>query len=132
MKLIPALLLSAAAALTPLYASGACSCGATPAATVASAADAKSGKLIPLGENDAAWAAKARTSYPLKTCVISDEALGSMGKPAEYIYRVSGRPDRLVIFCCDACEEDFLKSPEMALQKIDQATGKRPAAAKKA
>lgn len=85
------------------------------------AADAKAGQLIRVGEKDAAWAAKERARYPLDVCVASDEKLGSMGKSPEYIYRVDGKPDRLVVFCCAGCDEDFLKDPAKHLAKIDAA-----------
>ena len=81
--------------------------------------NAKSGQLIKVGEKDAAWAAKERASYPLDVCVTSDEKLGSMGKSPEYIYRLDGKPDRLVVFCCGGCDEDFLKNPAKHLAKID-------------
>lgn len=81
----------------------------------------KTGKLIPVGEKDAEWAAKARKDYPLTVCLISDEPLGSMGKSPEYIYRVEGKPDQLVVFCCDGCNEDFLKDPAPYLAKLDAA-----------
>lgn len=89
----------------------------------AAATPAKAGKLIRITEKDAAWAAKARKEYPLDVCLTSDEKLGSMGKSPEYIYRVDGQPDRLVVFCCDGCEEDFLKEPAKYLAKIDAAKG---------
>src|SRR5687768_12050813 len=60
-----------------------------------------SGELVKLTEKDAAWAAKARAAYPLKVCVTSDEKLGSMGDNAEFVYREKGKPDRLVVFCCE-------------------------------
>ncbi len=82
---------------------------------------AKAGQLIKVSEKDAAWAAKERASYPLDVCVSSDEKLGSMGKSPEYIYRVAEKPDRLVVFCCAGCDEDFLKDPEKHLAKIDAA-----------
>jgi hypothetical protein len=82
---------------------------------------AKAGKLIPVSEKDRAWAAEARKTYPLEVCVTSDEKLGSMGKSPEYIYRVAGQPDRLVMFCCEGCEEDFMKEPVKYLAKIDAA-----------
>jgi len=78
----------------------------------------KPGKLIPVTEKDAEWVAAARKSYPLTTCLTSDEALGSMGKSPEYIYRVEGKPDQLVVFCCDGCNEDFLKDPAPYLAKL--------------
>ena len=83
--------------------------------------DADVGSLVKVTDKDAAWAAKERASYPLDVCVSSDEKLGSMGKSPEYIYRVGGKPDRLVVFCCAGCDEDFLKDPVKHLAKIDAA-----------
>lgn len=127
LRLVPTLLLSLVAVTTPVVASAACACSAGKTAL----STAKVGKLLPVGEKDAAWAAKARESYPLKTCVISEEALGSMGKSPEYIYRVDGQADRFVVFCCDGCEEDFLKDPAAALKKIDDAAKGAASAPKK-
>ncbi len=87
-------------------------------------ASAVHGQLLPVTEKEAAWAAKERASYPLDTCVVSDEKLGSMGKAPEYIYRVSGQPDRLVVFCCRGCDEDFSNDPAAYLAKIDAAKAK--------
>lgn len=60
-------------------------------------------------------------NYPLKTCVVSDEDLGSMGKPFEIIHKQAGKPDRKVLLCCSNCEEGFLKDPTKALAKLDAA-----------
>lgn len=79
------------------------------------------GKLIAITENDAAWVARESKSYPLTVCVTSDEKLGSMGESPTYIYRTPGKPDRLVILCCEGCEEDFMKEPAKYLAKIDAA-----------
>jgi hypothetical protein len=79
------------------------------------------GKLLALTPKDAEWAAEARKDYPLTVCLTSDEPLGSMGEAPEYIYRVEGKPDRLVVFCCDGCNEDFLKDPAPYLAKLDAA-----------
>jgi hypothetical protein len=89
--------------------------------TKASAPAAKTGKLVALTDKDAGWAETARKEYPLDVCLTSDEKLGSMGKSPEYIYRVEGKPDRLVVFCCDGCEEDFLQEPAKYLAKLDDA-----------
>jgi hypothetical protein len=95
------------------------------------ATTAKTGKLVKVTEKDAAWAAKTRKEYPLNVCLTSDEKLGSMGKSPEYIYRVDGHADRLVVFCCEGCEEDFLKEPAKYLAKLDAAkSGKANAGAK--
>ena len=107
--------------------------GPSPQAAAARAA----GKLVPVTEKDADWAEKARKAYPLDACLTSDEKLGSMGKSPEYIYRVDGKPDRLVVFCCDGCEEDFMKDPAKYLAKVDaaakaKASSSKPAAGAKA
>lgn len=90
----------------------------TDADKPASTSKTVAGKLIEVTEKEAAWAAKERQSYPLDVCVVSDEKLGSMGKSPEYIYRVEGKPDRLVVFCCSGCEEDFTKDPATHLAKL--------------
>ncbi len=90
----------------------------------------KAGKLSPITEKDAAWAAKERKSYPVDICIASDEKLGSMGKGAEFIYRAEGQPDRFVVFCCEGCDGDFLKDPAKHLAKLDTAKAKKGGADK--
>lgn len=92
----------------------------------APAASAK-GTLTKVTEKDAAWAAKQRPAYPLTVCLTSDEKLGSMGDNAEFIYREQGKPDRLLLFCCAGCEEDFLKEPAKFLAKLDAAAKQKNA-----
>lgn len=91
-------------------------------------AAAPAGKLIRVTEKDAAWAAKARETYPLGVCPVSGDKLGNMGKAPEYIYRVEGQPDRLVVFCCSGCEEDFMSDPAKYLARIDVAAKARDGA----
>ena len=62
-------------------------------------------------------AAPAAADYPLKTCVVSGEKLGSHGEP--YDHKHEGR---LVRFCCEGCIDDFNEDPAKYLAKIDQAT----------
>ena len=93
-------------------------------------APAATGKFAPVDDKtDATWLAKARAAYPLETCVVSEEKLGGMGKPPEYVYQQAGQPDRLVRFCCKSCVADFAKEPAKYLTVIDAAAAK--AAAKK-
>ncbi len=74
---------------------------------------------------DAAWLAKAKAEYPLKTCVVSDEAIGgSMGEGIDYVFKQAGQPDRLVRFCCKDCLKDFTKDPAKYLKQIDEAAAK--------
>ena len=82
-------------------------------------ADASAAKKMTPAET--ALIAKARASYPLKTCLVSDEKLGSMGEAAPYIHRVAGQPDRVVFVCCDGCIDDFKATPAKFLAKIDAA-----------
>jgi YHS domain-containing protein len=60
-----------------------------------------------------------KKEYPLKTCVVTDEKLGSMGKP--YVIKHDGKE---VQFCCKGCEKDFKKEPAKYLKKIDEASKK--------
>ena len=83
------------------------------------AASAKTGHLDAPTEKDAAWLAKARAGYPMKTCLVSKEELGGMGEASEFIYRRDGQPDRLVRFCCDSCVDDFKKDPAKYLALLD-------------
>lgn len=121
------LLASSAALLVaaPAFAESAAPCTGCSAQPAATAAAAKTGQLIRItaksSEKDIAWAKQERASYPLNVCVTSDAKLGSMGKSPEFIYRVEGQPDRLVVFCCAGCDEDFLAEPAKHLAKIDAA-----------
>lgn len=54
--------------------------------------------------------------WPLDTCVVAGEKLGSMGDP---IIKMQG--DREVRFCCAGCIKTLEKSPEGFLQKADAA-----------
>jgi YHS domain-containing protein len=81
------------------------------------------GALFPI----AALADSAKTdTYPLKTCVVSGEKLGEMGKPYSYTYE--GREIR---FCCKGCVKDFKADPAKYLKKLDAAQKTADAAAKK-
>lgn len=66
-----------------------------------------------------------KKDYPLDTCPVTGEKLGSMGKPIDYLYKyktADGKERvRLVRFCCSACPATFKKDPEKYLKKIDDA-----------
>lgn len=64
-----------------------------------------------LAKHDEAW--KKVKPYPLKTCIVSDEELGGMGKPVGLVYK--GQEIRL---CCKACRKDFDKEPATYLKKL--------------
>jgi len=57
-----------------------------------------------------------REKYPLKTCVVSGEELGSMGAPIEVI-----AGNRLLLFCCKGCISEFKKEPAKAITAINEA-----------
>jgi hypothetical protein len=94
-------------------------------------ADAKDKKAASPAESEVI--AKARASYPLKTCLVSGEPLGSMGDAVAYVHREAGKPDRVVFMCCDGCIDDFKAEPAKFLKKVDDAAANKTggAAAKK-
>jgi hypothetical protein len=57
-----------------------------------------------------------RDRYPLDTCVVSGQKLGSMGEPVEI---VAG--NRLVRFCCAGCVKGFRAEPARHLATLDKA-----------
>jgi len=65
---------------------------------------------------DAAIVAQQAAHYPLDTCAVSGEKLGSMGEPID---RVVG--NRLVRLCCKGCDKGLEKDPAAALARLDAA-----------
>ena len=57
--------------------------------------------------------------YVLKTCSVSDEKLGSMGKPVSYVHE-----GREIQFCCKDCVKSFKKDPAKYVKKIEAAEAK--------
>ncbi len=57
--------------------------------------------------------------YTLKTCIVSGEKLGEMGKPFAFTYE--GREIKL---CCPDCQKDFKKNPAKYVKKIEEAEAK--------
>jgi hypothetical protein len=57
--------------------------------------------------------APAADTYPLSTCVVSGEALGSMGQPI--IIHHQGAEVRL---CCKGCVKKFNADPAKYLEKL--------------
>ena len=57
--------------------------------------------------------------YTLKTCIVSGEKLGEMGKPVEYVHE-----GREIKFCCKDCIKDFKKDPAKFVKKIEEAEAK--------
>lgn len=51
--------------------------------------------------------------YPLKTCVVSGNELGSMGKPIKKVY-----DGQEIIFCCKPCIKKFEANPAKYLGKL--------------
>ena len=56
---------------------------------------------------------KIDSEYPLDTCVVSGEKLGSMGEP--FVITHEGIEVR---FCCDGCLPTFKKEPAKYLAKL--------------
>lgn len=62
---------------------------------------------------DEAAIAKQKADYPLTTCVVSGQALGSMGEPVDVV--IAGQ---LVRLCCKGCESKLEADPAAALAKV--------------
>lgn len=69
-----------------------------------------------LEEVDKAVADQQRERYPLSTCVVSGEELGSMGEPVEKVVK-----NRLVRLCCAGCESKLSADPAKFVAKLDAA-----------
>ncbi|MHC4219359.1 MAG: hypothetical protein ACYSU7_13005, partial [Planctomycetota bacterium] len=54
--------------------------------------------------------------YPLTTCPVSGEALGSMGDPVDYVHN-----NRLVRLCCKGCLRTIKKNPDRYVAKVTAA-----------
>lgn len=78
-------------------------------------------KPAPAKPTDAEVIAKARAEYPLKACVVSDEALGSLEEATAFIHRSKGKPDQVLFFCCEGCVDDFKAAPAKYLEKLEKA-----------
>lgn len=57
--------------------------------------------------------AKGVKPHPGKTCLVTDNKLGSMGSPITKVYA-----DQEVKFCCKPCVAKFEKNPQKYLAKI--------------
>ena len=57
--------------------------------------------------------------YTLKTCIVSGEKLGEMGKPFAFTYE-----GREIKTCCPDCQKDFKKNPAKYVKKIEEAEAK--------
>lgn len=74
-----------------------------------------------------AKAPELKKEYPMDTCPVSGEKLGSMGKPI--VIQHEGREVRL---CCPGCVDKFKQDPAKYLKKLDDAEkSKKPADDKK-
>jgi len=65
---------------------------------------------------DEAMTKDQKAAYPLETCLISGEALDSMGGPVELVYN-----NRLVMFCCSMCEKGFKEDAAAKMAELDKA-----------
>ena len=51
--------------------------------------------------------------YPLKTCIVTGNALNSMGDEQSIVHE-----GRVIKFCCEPCVEKFKKNPAKYLAKL--------------
>jgi YHS domain-containing protein len=70
-----------------------------------------------LAKIDAALIAEQKKTYPLKTCLVSDEPIE--GEGFDQLYGT-----RLTRFCCEKCAAGFAKEPTKYLAKLDKPSAK--------
>jgi Cu(I)/Ag(I) efflux system membrane fusion protein len=66
-------------------------------------------------------AAKKVKPYPLKTCLVSDEKLGSMGKPLVFVHDFHE-----IKLCCKSCKKDFTRHAKQYLGKLKETPARTP------
>ena len=62
-------------------------------------------------------------AYPLETCLVGGDKLGSMGKPYTFVHE-----GREIKFCCEGCDEEFKADTAKYLKKFDDAVAAKKAA----
>ncbi len=60
--------------------------------------------------------ARVTAAKAIDWCIVSGEALGSMGDPVSYTYK-----DREMKFCCKSCVKQFEANPMAYLARLDSA-----------
>lgn len=76
--------------------------------------------LLSASQLSAADTAGVPPTYPLKKCVVSDEDLGSMGKPVKVTHEGTD-----VYLCCKSCAKDFKKDPAKYTAMVKEAETKK-------
>ena len=76
-----------------------------------------------LKKMDQAIVARELPSYPLETCVVSGDTLGTMGAPVERVYG-----NHLVRLCCAGCASKFEEQPDKYMETVAKARQERAAA----
>lgn len=72
--------------------------------------------VAPSSRADGTNAVAAVKPDQLKTCPVSGDKLGEMGKPTTFVYQ--GQEVKL---CCAGCKKDFDKDPATYIKKIQAA-----------
>jgi len=67
----------------------------------------------PLKKLQAAYIEKQKADYPLTTCIVTDEPLGSMGEPLDYLWGT-----RVYRLCCGGCKKAVQKNSEELWAKL--------------
>jgi hypothetical protein len=73
-------------------------------------------EVAKVSEADAAAIRMQKPTYPLDTCLVSGEKLGSMGKPLDMV--VEGK---LMRICCKSCARAIEKDKAGMVKKVDDA-----------
>lgn len=69
--------------------------------------------VLALGLASCASTSPGAKPYPLKTCIVTGNELGSMGTPVTKVFQ-----GREIKFCCKACVAKFDANPQKYLAKL--------------
>ena len=53
--------------------------------------------------------------YPFDFCIVSNDKLGSLGKPIGFAYK-----GQEIKVCCRDCKNDFDKDPELYMKRLEK------------
>jgi YHS domain-containing protein len=71
--------------------------------------------LLGLGLSSCSGSNSSAKPYPLSTCLVSGNELGSMGTPITQIYN-----GQQIKFCCKPCVKKFNDNPQKYLSQLER------------
>lgn len=76
--------------------------------------------IVYAGDDVVRQQAATTKSYPLKTCIVSGDELGSMGKEVIFNYE-----NQQIKLCCKACIKEFNANPNKFIKLLNEKSNKQ-------